>query len=37
MEHDIQDDPCDDISENITAWINYLPFNETKDKTNEDG
>ncbi len=31
MEHDKQDDPCDDISENITAWVNYLISNETKD------
>jgi hypothetical protein len=31
MEYDIQDDPCDDISENITAWVNYLIPNETKD------
>jgi hypothetical protein len=21
MEYDKQDDPCDDISENVTAWI----------------
>ncbi len=31
MEHDIQDDPCDDISENITAWIESLMLDETKD------
>ena len=31
MEYDIQDDPCDDISENITAWVNYMKSKKTKD------